>query len=404
MRVCCPTLVTLILMVTSSLAQERVESDFFVADRGNAMNGSDGAVRHYSYTGNLIATLPAAGSGQVRGLGVAEDGTLYVARGDGVLAYAPPYNAGVTFDTGVKAQDVAVHRLTGNIWCSYGATPTEAEIREITPGGTVVQTLTSPLLQHPRKLTFGLNPDELFIANSAGGNVIGLTVTTGAFLVHINLSSQMATPIGIAASPIFQNRLFVVSDYGSAQTIYTVDGALGSGSASTLVDYSASTDMIAPSGLDADGYGNVFVTNRQITGSTPGVYCFRQSGIRPVTPYTGSENIRPVDLAFVRHRLVLNVTSSDGTFTNGVPRVLFGPHQATVNINIDCPDYPSASYGLFWSLYTGTVFETFCTQPGFEFPFGDGIQIDLADARRAAIVPDALYLSGVQILQRGGSG
>ena len=75
MRVCCPTLVTLILMVTSSLAQERVESDFFVADRGNAMNGSDGAVRHYSYTGNLIATLPAAGSGQVRGLGVAEDGS-----------------------------------------------------------------------------------------------------------------------------------------------------------------------------------------------------------------------------------------------------------------------------------------------------------------------------------------
>ena len=402
-----PLVVALVAFFSSMLAaQTRVETDIFVADRGNNQNGSDGGVRRYSYTGQLIGTLSPAGSGAIRGIGLAANGDLYVTRGDAVLRYpAPFYSVGTAIHTDLRAQDVAVHPVTGNIWVGFGASASEAKIKELDVAGTVLQTITNAALVHPRSLAFSRTGGTLWVANGAGANVLAVNATTGAVQTHAGVASQMGVPIHLASSPVVDDRLFVVSDYGAANRVFQIDGAPGSGTVTTWLDYSSLTDLMAPSGVVADTYGNVWMTSRDITGSTPGVYCYVAStASRPILPYVGSEHVNPIDLAFLYRDLSMTVTSNNGTFgTNATPLVPFSALQTTLTVSISAPNYPGKPYGIFWCSYANTAFDGYCGSTRNGMPLGDGVQIDVGDARRAPIVLDAFFLSGVSILQHGGS-
>ena len=395
----------LLLLSASTSAQTYVENEIILADRGNAQNGSDGGVRRYTMTGNLLGSLPAAGSGATRGVGVDVAGNIWIARGNDIIMYAAPsYAAGNVIVSGVKAQDVAIHPVTGNVWCSFGASAMEAQVLEVTPAGTVVQTLTDSLLEHPRRLVFGSGNDDLFIANVVDQNVLHLDTATGTFQVHVDLSAAMTAPIAVAHSPVTPNRLYVTSDYGTANTIFQIDGAPGAGVSSTYLSYSGLTDLNAPAGLAADSYGNVFVANRDVMGSVAGVYCLRDGGLRPIQPFTGTEQVNPIDVAFVRRQLDLTLSSSDGVDPNGNAQILFGLHQAVIDVTIQAPDYPSTPYGIFWCSYAGTAFEPLCTGATPPGPVGAGLQVDPADPRFVPIVIDNTFLNGLLILQNGGSG
>ncbi len=229
----------LILLIAFALAlplssQTLVESDIFVADRGNSSNGSDGEVRLYSNTGAILGTLPSAGSGKIRGIGVDDLGNAYVARGNEIIRYdAPGYGQTTTVATGTKAQDVAFDPVSGTLWCSFGVNASEATIVQATTGGVVLQTLMDSSLVHPRRLAFGRSGD-LYIANVVGNNVIHLDTATGVFQEHVNVASQSATPIGVAVARSKPDRLYVVSDYGTATLILEIDGAPGAGSVAVM--------------------------------------------------------------------------------------------------------------------------------------------------------------------------
>ncbi len=400
-------LIPLLVLALSAFlpGQTLVDSDILVADRGNASNGSDGEVRLYSNTGAILGTLPAAGSGKIRGIGVDESGNAYVARGNEIIRYdAPGYSQTTTVVMGTKAQDVAFDPVSGTIWCSFGVNASEAMIVQATTAGVVLQTLTDPLLVHPRRLAFGRSGD-LYVANVIGNNVIHLDTATGTFQEHVNLASMSATPIGVAVSRSRPDRLYAVSDYGTATLILEIDGAPGAGSVTSSFNFGSLTDLTAPSGLDTDGSGNLFVANRDQGMNIPGVYPIRPDGTRPVPPYIGSEHINPIDVAFIRRTLDLTLTSSDGTSANGAARVLFGPHQATITASLDAPDFPNAVYALFWSDVSNTLMGQNClANPLIDLPIGDGVQIHALDARRAPILLDSLYFLGIQIIQNGGSG
>ncbi|HGY92093.1 MAG TPA: hypothetical protein ENK43_13060 [Planctomycetes bacterium] len=400
----------LILLIALALAlplssQTLVESDIFVADRGNSSNGSDGEVRLYSNTGAILGTLPSAGSGKIRGIGVDDLGNAYVARGNEIIRYdAPGYGQTTTVATGTKAQDVAFDPVSGTLWCSFGVNASEATIVQATTGGVVLQTLMDSSLVHPRRLAFGRSGD-LYIANVVGNNVIHLDTATGVFQEHVNVASQSATPIGVAVARSKPDRLYVVSDYGTATLILEIDGAPGAGSVTSSFNFGSLTDLTAPSGLETDGSGNLFVANRDMGMNIPGVYPIRPDGSRPVPPYIGSEHINPIDVAFIRRRLDLSLTSSDGTSANGAARVLFGPQQAAITVSLDAPDFPNAVYALFWSDISNTLMGQNClANPLIDLPIGDGVQIHPLDARRAPILLDSLYFLGIQIIQNGGSG
>ena len=139
-------IISVLLLLSAGVldAQMMLESDCFVADRGNQPDGSDGAIHRYAYDGNFVATLTSAGFGQVRGLDVGLDGTVYVARGNDIYRYVSPglVPDATPFFTGNKAQNAAVHPVTGNVWCSFGSNSSQAQVVELDPMGNVLQTLS----------------------------------------------------------------------------------------------------------------------------------------------------------------------------------------------------------------------------------------------------------------------
>lgn len=386
-------------------AQMRVEYDFFVADHGNNQ------VRQYSYTGQLIATLPSIGSGSLRSVETDAFGDLYVARGTSVWRFAAPtYQPDATpFATGNSAQGIAVDPITGNIWCSFGNTTGNAEIREITTAGTVLQTLMGSPLQHPRSMEFDWSGNTLFVANqnNAGSNptsVLAIDPITGTMQVHVDLTNYGSgfRPNAISVAPEEDNLIYVTGDFGETQEIIEVSGPTGATTIRTLIDYSIFPDMTSPAGSYADSYGNLYVVGRNKSMGIPGIYGFdRATGIRILPGYFGMEHSSLIDICFLKLDLDVRVTSGDGVTAAGNARVLGGTHNGQLQIDIEAPAFPSAPYGMFWSVIPDDVTNASILRPQNTMT---GIPIDLSDPRRHPLEPDTLFQSSIALAYLGGQG
>jgi DNA-binding beta-propeller fold protein YncE len=396
-----------LLAVRPAEAQMMLESDLFVADRGNVMNGSDGAVHRLNYDGSFVSTLPNAGMGQVRGIDVALDGTVYVARGNDILRYLSPALTpdATPFFTGNKAQNVAVHPVTGNLWCSFGSNPSEAMIVELDATGLPLQTLTGAPLDQPRGLAFNDTGDTLFVANVAGFNVLAIdtTVTPATVAIHAatgNGGVGSFTPIGIALDPSTEvTTLYCTGDFNTTDEVLVIEGDSGVATVSTAFSYLADMSFNAPSGLRVDSWGNLRVACRDRDMSVPGIYCFRKtSGATSQAPAIGSPFINPVDVAFLRRPFSVEITSDqagDVFDVNGVASVVIGETvQPAIRIAIDAPDYPNSPFVVLFSLLT----QGQCANGDPQRPLGSGQIIAGNEARRTPLELDSLFVTSQQML------
>ena len=395
MKVLSAALIILVLAAWTGAAQTTyVEGDLFVADRGNNSNGSDGEIRRYSHNGQLRATIAPGGSGAIRGIAFDEAGVLYVARGNSVIRLLPPTYAPapVVFATGIKAQDVAFNRSTKNIWVSWGANAAEAQITEITPVGTVVQTITSATLTHPRSIAFDWGGNFLYVANGSGGNVKIVDVASGQVNNYATLTQGTATFNAVGCSVDPTGAVFVVGDYGATAAIIKITGPTGNTTATPYLVYGTQTAFKAPAGCYADSWGNVYFACRSQNGATAGVYPY--SGAAPIailSAFAGTEHINPIDVAFKLEPLTITVSSPDGTDASGIPLAISGLAQPTIVITIDAPNYPNRPYGILLST-APNAFATQCAtaQPSVPNP-AVGVPLAVGEPRRMPLSLDILF-------------
>lgn len=369
------------LLTLGAIAQDLPETRMFVADRGNVSGGSDGAVFEFTLTGDFISQLPNFGSGAIRGIAVADNGDVYVARGGAVNRFdaAGGYAAGTTFALGSMAQDIAIHPVTGNVWCSFGTSASTAMVVEMTPAGVTVNTVTDALMLHPRSIEFDLIGNNLYVANVAGFNVLhidstpAMTPVVSVFAAETDLGMGF-TPIHVYPSRIQDQFVTVVGDYGSVTEILTVTGIPGSVGVTTLLDYGTTGDLLAPAGGSPDSHGNLYMTGRDRNMATPGIYVLREdTGNRPIPVITSTMLINPMGAAFRRTRLDVTITSQAGNNVNGFPRVVAGGNQLQlVGIDISAPEFPNAGYLIFFSAFTSPLLAPLACQLR---PLGAGIDL-----------------------------
>ena len=381
------------------------ESDLFVADRGSMSNGSDGEIRQYTHTGLLLATLTNSGSGQIRGLACANNGALYVARGDDILRYTAPNFSPDTaaFATGSRAQDVAVNESTGEIWCAFGNTTTNSSIEVFDANGLLLRTITDAAISHPRSIDWNFAGDVLFVANQSSGNVLAVNEATGTVTVHTNVDSSFSgfRPVGISVARNADDVMYVSGDFGGATQIVEVVGPAGSATTTSFVNFGSLADLTAPAGTITDNYGNVYFASRDKNMGVPGVYCYtRQNGLRTVLPYVGSEHISPIDIAFRKRIFEFNLTSSDGVTAAGQPRVLGGTHNAQIVMNLQAPDYVGMPFAIFYSLMLPSI----CQNSDPLRPVGGGVPIERPDTRSLPLLFDSVLGQSIALVQQGGIG
>ncbi len=394
---------------TATSAQSFVETEYVVVDRGSQMNGSDGALRLYTRSGTMLATLASSGSGAMRGAAFADTGELFVARGNDILRYTgdPLTPDTMPFVTGSKAQDVVVNPVTGNIICSFGTNAGSANIMELDSSGTIVQMITDPLLAHPRSIALNYSADTLFVANQSAGNVLAIDLATGTVQVHANIASQFPNygPIGITTAPDVDDLVYVVSDYGSGPTeIVSLDGPSGSPTITSFLNFGSLSDLTSPAGIYADDYGNLFIAGRSKNMGTPGVYTYRRAtGMRPALPFLGSEHVNPIDIAFARSPVTFSLTSSDGVSpSSGLPRVSFGTQNAQLVFDIQAPDFANMAFAIFYSLIPDSAALATVNDP-FR-PLGGGIPFETPDTRTLPLLLDSFFLQSLALIQAGGNG
>lgn len=364
-----------------AMGQDLPEFRMFVADRGDTAGGSDGGVYQFTVTGDFLNQVPNFGSGPIRSIAVGDNNDLYVARGNAINVFTASsgYSQGATFALGTMAQDVAVHPVTGNVWCSFGVSSSSAMVLEVTQGGTTLQTITDPLLAHPRAIEFDLIGNNLYVANATGFNVLlidstpAVTSTVSVFATETDLGTSF-NAIGVYPSRIQDQFVTVVGDYGDVTQIRTVIGTPGNVTVTTLLDYSTTTDLLAPAGGAPDSYGNIYIAGRNKNSGSAGIYVLREdTGTRTVGTINDTQLLNPIGVAFRRTRVDTAITSLAGTTANGFPRVVAGGMQLqTVGIDISAPEFPNAGYAIFFSAVTNAQLIPLACQ---RRPLGTGISL-----------------------------
>ncbi len=385
------------------------ETEFVVVDRGVQMNGSDGELRLYTHSGGFLSTLPSVGSNQYRGGAFADTGELFVARGNDIWRFVgnPLLPDVAPFATGTKAQDVVVNSADGHVFCAFGNNTASATILEYDDTGTLVQTITDPLLVHPRSLAIDYAGNTLFIANQSGGNILAVDIAAGTVQQHVDIAASIANfgPIGITLPRDTDDLMYVVGDYGSGPTeVVEIVGPTGSATVNTFLNFGSLPDLKAPAGAISDNYGNLFFAGRSKNMGVPGIYVYnRATGQRTTLPYVGTEHLNPIDITFRKTMIGFTLTSSDGvSATTGLPHILWGIHNTQITIDIQAPDYPLMPFAILYSLMTDTVCLDAALDP--PRPLGGGIPFQVPDTRIAPLLPDAFFFQSLALIQAGGNG
>ncbi|MCB9832204.1 MAG: hypothetical protein H6807_06980 [Planctomycetes bacterium] len=395
----------LALLVTAARGQTYEEAELYVADRGLMSDGSDGEVRLYNHAGFFVGVLPQVGSGQIRGIETSGADVVYLARGNEIRRYSGPMSTpDVTpFASGNKAQDVAVNPVTGNVWCAFGTSSSSAQILEVSPAGALLRTITSSALVHPRSLDWSYDGQTLFVCNQTAADIVTVDEATGTVSQYIDLAVSFPNllPQSVSVARDVDDLLYVTGDYGGDQKIIQVTGPAATATATVFLDYSMASDILAPADGVVDNHGNVWFSNRDANMGVPGVYCFdRGNALQTVLPWTGSEHISPIDLAFRKSRLDLTLTSLDGVDGNGVPKVPGGAGQTTLVLDILAPDFVGSPYAILYSLLSPTDFAA--SEIGR--PFLGGVPIERPDPRNLPLFVDDALLQSIGLIQAGGIG
>jgi DNA-binding beta-propeller fold protein YncE len=150
-----------------------------------ALDFNDAKIYIFSGGGQPIGTpITLAGTGSVRGLGFNAAGLAYVARGSDVRTYdgtSTALFAGVAAGI-TQAQHVAVRPGSAQeVWVAAGTLAANSKIIKFSATGMVIQTLTSNLLDHPRRIAWNQDGSKLFIASNGNKKIVTLDPVTGMF-------------------------------------------------------------------------------------------------------------------------------------------------------------------------------------------------------------------------------
>ncbi len=344
----------------------------------------------------VIRTIPLVGSGQVRGFSFDATGVAFVCRGDEVRTYdgvATTLFAGVAAGL-AQTQDVAVSPINGDVFISCGATASLSKIVRFDSGGTLLATLTDPLLNHPRRMAFDADGDKLYIACAGNSRILSLTPSTGAFLSEFDLTPNTVTPIGLSFD-VVRTGFWITGDWGSA------GGGIGflqlppaTPTYFPVLATTATPGLSAPANVFFDRMRNLYVAGRSLNGGTAGVYAFSAATgntlnfVKSVTGL-GQQNIIDVRPRPEQVGLTAPTDPMD-------PAMLVLNASATSAINnalvIECPSSPSALYFAALSFrwpsscapYTPGLFTTLLEFPGTD-PRGLPAEFDLVFRQTAGV-------------------
>jgi sugar lactone lactonase YvrE len=235
------------------------------------------------------------------------------------------YNGETFTNTNLAADSGIAFDGYGDLYVANGGNNT---ITEYNPGGTLIATISSNLLNNPGGLAFDQYGD-LFVANSGNGEVLELTPSGLASGTPTVYTSGLGSPAGLA--------------FDSAGNLYVADKAesmvwevpVGGGAASEFIGPGNYTTINHPQGLAFDSAGNLYVANSDSgvddievfspTGMPEGVFANSSEGL--VSPdgmaFDSSGNLYVVNFSHTGEEGEVTPGSSSafefspGQFTNG---------------------------------------------------------------------------------------
>lgn len=283
------------------------------------------------------ATVALQGTGSTRGLGFNDAGLAYVARGQDVRTYDGTTSAVFAGSTqGIdQAQHVAVRPGPAQeVWVACGAAASNSKIVKFSSAGASLQTYTSSMLDHPRRIAWNPAGDKLFIASNANKKILTLDPATGAFAQLADLASQNLSPIGLCFDPT-RSAVWTVGDFGGSGNVGFVDAATGA--YTNVINEGQYPGLLSASNVFFDRFRTLTISARNLNGGVGGLYRFSaQTGaaLQDLGPITagftslidavGRPEVIGVGAPVSSGAFVLNASLSmpvANTITFNVPRV-----------------------------------------------------------------------------------
>jgi DNA-binding beta-propeller fold protein YncE len=314
----------------------------------------------------VLQTVVLGGIGQVRSLSFDPAGLAFVCRGDEVRTYDGSMSPSVLFaGTGAgvsQPQDVAVRPdAGGDVYVACGTSPASSKILRFSSAGIVLATLTTGLLDHPRRLAWNADGTKLYVGSVGNQRILEYDPVANAFAQVIDLAPSNLTPIGLSFDAV-RTGLWVTGDWGGAGGgVSFVQLTPAPPMLFPVISLTAAGGLAAPAGVFFDRFRNLFVAGRNQNGGAGGAYVFDASsgntatllrtatglGIlsvidaRPRPEIVGFDAPRdPMDMT----KLVMNASGSVAVANPlkfRVPRVPGGTYFAAMSLQwpVECAPY-----------------------------------------------------------------
>lgn len=327
-------------------------------------------------------TIPLAGTGSARGIAFNDSGLAYVARGQDVRTYnTTTTTVFADASDGIdQAQDVAVRPGTSQeVWVAAGTSATNSKIIKFSSTGTVIQTLTSPSIDHPRRIVWNSAGTKLFVASVNNKKIFTVNPTSGAFTQLADLTSQGIIPIGLAYD-VTRDAVWVVGDFGANGKIGFVNGTTGA--YTNLLNEGQFPSLTSPTNVFFDRFRVLQVAARNLNGGLPGIYRFDASSGASLTflGKIGASLTSVMDVAPRPEIIGIGAPVSANAFV--LHASLTGPVSNTITFS--APRVPNAPYLAALS----PRWQPSCTpyvpgilEPALRLPFPDarGVPLSLSD-------------------------
>jgi hypothetical protein len=233
----------------------------------------------------IVQTIALAGSGQPRSMAFDAAGLAFVCRGDEVRTYdgtTTALFAGTAVGV-VAAQDVAVRPTNGDVYVACGVNAAASKILRFDSTGVLQATLTSTLIDHPRRLAWSSDGATLYIGSTGNRRILSYTPSTNAFAQVIDLTSLNVSPVGLAYD-VTRVGLWVTGDW------WLAGGGVGfvalppaTIAYTGILTTTTTPGLSAPGNLFYDRFRNLYVAGRGQNSGTAGVYVYSApSGAAPV--------------------------------------------------------------------------------------------------------------------------
>lgn len=262
--------------VVPTLAQNQTSTqEVWILDHGAAqivvVNGAFDPV--------ALQTIPLGGLGSARSLSFDAAGKAFVCRGDEVRTYDGSTAPSVVFadatDGLVQAQDVAVRPgAGGDVYVACGISVADSKIVRFNAAGVVQATLTSNLIEHPRRLAWSADGTKLYVASVGNRRIVEYDVAANTFAQTFSLAGQNVIPVGLDFD-VVRGGLWIVGDWGQTGSgVGFLQLTPAPATYFSVITPTTTAGLTAPSSVAFDRFRNLVVGSRNVNSGVAGVYVY----------------------------------------------------------------------------------------------------------------------------------